>query len=112
MGKLNKIITWVEKTITNVNQVIDFYEKKMEKYMSKEDIKLMEGVHDSSDEDDDMREDMENQNLFINGENFPEENSSSDNNDASEELAPSSTNDLESELESESEEIMFPVYAN
>jgi len=52
--KIDKIITWVEKTISNVNQVIEFYEKKMEQYMSKEDIKLMEGAHDPSDEDEDM----------------------------------------------------------
>jgi len=110
--KLNKIIAWVEKTISNVNKVIEFYEKRMEQYMNKEDIKLMEGAHDPSDEDEDMREEMENQGQFINGENFPEENPSSKNDDTSEELAPSGTNDLESELESESEELMIPAYTN
>jgi len=55
---------------------------------------------------------MENQGQFINGQNFPEESNSSDDNNTSEELAPSGSNDLESELESESEEIMFPAYTN
>jgi len=62
--KVQKIIDWIKKTNDNMDQIISFFQKKMEEYMDKEDIKIMEGVDDSED-DEVMKSDKKNQNESI-----------------------------------------------
>jgi len=76
--KVQKIIDWIKKTNDNMDQIISFFQKKMEEYMDKEDIKIMEEVDDSED-DEVMKSDKKNQNEAIKAMN--EFLVDSDNND-------------------------------
>jgi len=62
--KVQKIIDWLKKAIDNMDQIIKFFEAKMEQYMDKEDIKIMEEVDDEED-DEVMESDKQNQNESI-----------------------------------------------
>ena len=59
--KAQKIIDWIHKTIANMDKIIAFFEKYMERFMDKADIKLMEGEADIEDDDDVMKADKKNQ---------------------------------------------------
>merc|ERR1712050_455499 len=58
--KVQKIIDWLKKAINNMDQIIKFFEAKMEQYMDKDDVKIMEEVDDEED-DEVMESDKKNQ---------------------------------------------------
>jgi len=41
--KVQKMIDWVKDTQSNLQKIIDFFTQKMEQYMNKEDIKIIQG---------------------------------------------------------------------
>merc|ERR1712066_829687 len=62
--KVQKIIDWLKKAINNMDQITKFFEAKMEQYIDKEDIKIMEEVDDEED-DEVMESDKHNQSESI-----------------------------------------------
>jgi len=62
--KVQKIIDWLKKAINNMDQIIKFFEAKMEQYMDKDDVKIMEEVDDEED-DEVMESDKKNQSESI-----------------------------------------------
>jgi len=59
--KVQKLIDWTEKTIGHLQKIIKFFEDKIQQYMTKEDIKIIDGEYDDEEDDEVMKSDKKNQ---------------------------------------------------
>jgi len=60
-AKAQKLIDWVTKNISNLESIIEFFQEKMQEYMSKGDIKIIDGEGDDEEDDEVMKSDKKNQ---------------------------------------------------